>query len=141
MMSSGLRSAVPWNVWRRLSLRSSACGWRSSSSLHVARFRRCRKTVRMSHSTPCHIARHQRRRFEFSGCLCNLAATERVDVPQPAGQISGDTMQQATKATLTSKVYDVDDFAAAQEFYHSNGWTDGLPVVPPPEETVAACLA
>ena len=41
---------------------------------------------------------------------------------------------------LTSKVYDVDDFAAAQEFYHSNGWTDGLPVVPPTEDAVAACL-
>src|SRR3984885_3092427 len=41
---------------------------------------------------------------------------------------------------LTSKVYDVDDFAAAQEFYNSNGWTDGLPVVPPTEDAVAACL-
>src|ERR1700685_974421 len=41
---------------------------------------------------------------------------------------------------LTSKVYAVDDFAAAQEFYHSNGWTDGLPVVPPTEEAGAACL-
>ena len=41
---------------------------------------------------------------------------------------------------LTSKVYDVDDFAAAQEFYHANGWTDGLPVVPPTEDAVAACL-
>jgi len=44
------------------------------------------------------------------------------------------------KIALTSKVYDVDDFAAAQEFYHSNGWTDGLPVVPPTEDAVAACL-
>ena len=43
-------------------------------------------------------------------------------------------------AALTSKVYDVDDFAAAQEFYHSNGWTDGLPVVPPTEDAVDACL-
>ena len=41
---------------------------------------------------------------------------------------------------LTSKVYDVDDFAAAQEFYHSNGWTDGLPVVPPTQAAVEACL-
>ena len=37
-------------------------------------------------------------------------------------------------AALASKIYDVDDFAAAQELYHSNGWTDGLPVVPPTEE-------
>jgi hypothetical protein len=49
-------------------------------------------------------------------------------------------MQLTSKIQLTSKVYDVDDFAAAQEFYHSNGWTDGLPVVPPTEAAVAACL-
>src|SRR5260370_5302044 len=47
---------------------------------------------------------------------------------------------QTTRAALTSKTYDVDDFAAAQEFYHSNGWTDGLPVVPPTEPAVEACL-
>ena len=49
-------------------------------------------------------------------------------------------MQQLIKPALTSKVYDVDDFAAAQELYHSSGWTDGLPVVPPTEAAVAACL-
>src|SRR5688572_18437062 len=43
-------------------------------------------------------------------------------------------------AALASKIYDVDDFAAAQELYHSNGWTDGLPVVPPTESVVRACL-
>ena len=41
---------------------------------------------------------------------------------------------------LTSKSYDVDDMGAAQELYHSNGWTDGLPIVPPTREAVAACL-
>ena len=41
---------------------------------------------------------------------------------------------------LASKSYDVADFAAAQELYHSNGWTDGLPVVPPTREAVAALL-
>jgi hypothetical protein len=41
---------------------------------------------------------------------------------------------------LASKTYDVADFWAAQEFYHANGWTDGLPVVPPTAEAVAACL-
>ena len=46
-------------------------------------------------------------------------------------------MQMKT-ATLVSKTYDVDDFAAAQEFYHSNAWTDGLPVVPPTEIAVKA---
>ena len=41
---------------------------------------------------------------------------------------------------LAAKTYDVDDIAAVQELYHSNGWTDGLPVVPPTPEAVAACL-
>src|SRR6476659_4646859 len=49
-------------------------------------------------------------------------------------------MQLANQPPLTSKVYDVADFAAAQELYHSNGWTDGLPVVPPTEAAVQACL-
>ena len=50
-------------------------------------------------------------------------------------------MQLAPTPVLTSKVYDVADFAAVQEFYHSKGWTDGLPVVPPTAAAVEACLA
>src|SRR6516165_9675092 len=49
-------------------------------------------------------------------------------------------MEPSLKAALTSKVYEADDFAAAQELYHSNGWTDGLPVVPPTQPAVEACL-
>ncbi len=41
---------------------------------------------------------------------------------------------------LTSKAYDVEDIWAVQEFYHSKGWTDGLPVVPPSPDAVQACL-
>lgn len=41
---------------------------------------------------------------------------------------------------LASKTYDVNDMGAVQELYHSNGWTDGLPIVPPTREAVAACL-
>jgi hypothetical protein len=41
---------------------------------------------------------------------------------------------------LASKTYDVEDFSAAQELYHSKGWTDGLPIVPPTPEAVEACI-
>ena len=41
---------------------------------------------------------------------------------------------------LSSSRLDSTDFLAAQETYHSNGWTDGLPVVPPSPELVSACL-
>lgn len=41
---------------------------------------------------------------------------------------------------LTSKIYDVEDAWAVQEFYHSKGWTDGLPIVPPSRDAVQACL-
>ena len=41
---------------------------------------------------------------------------------------------------LASRRYDVADVMAAQEFYHSRGWTDGLPVVPPTAGAVEACL-
>ena len=41
---------------------------------------------------------------------------------------------------LASKTHAVDDIWAAQELYHANGWTDGLPIVPPTAESVASCL-
>jgi hypothetical protein len=41
---------------------------------------------------------------------------------------------------LASKTYDVDDIHAFQELYHANGWTDGLPIVPPTHDSVRACL-
>jgi hypothetical protein len=41
---------------------------------------------------------------------------------------------------LASNAYDVADIWAAQEFYHTNGWTDGLPIVPPTRGAVQACL-
>jgi hypothetical protein len=43
--------------------------------------------------------------------------------------------------TLTSRTYDLADFAAVQEHFHARGWTDGLPVVPPTPEAVDGCLA
>jgi hypothetical protein len=41
---------------------------------------------------------------------------------------------------LASKSYDIADIHAAQELYHANGWTDGLPIVPPTADAVQACL-
>ena len=41
---------------------------------------------------------------------------------------------------LASKIYDIADIMAVQELYHSNGWTDGLPIVPPTRDAVQACL-
>jgi hypothetical protein len=49
-------------------------------------------------------------------------------------------MLGSNRPVLSSKTYDVEDFAAAQELFHSSGWTDGLPVVPPTEAAVEACL-
>src|SRR6202023_777158 len=60
--------------------------------------------------------------------------------PRLRRRVAGSLPMQTTKATLASRTYDVDDFAAAQEFYHGNGWTDGLPVVPPTEAAGEACL-
>ncbi len=39
-------------------------------------------------------------------------------------------------AALSSRRFEVDDVHAAQEFFHSRGWTDGLPVVPPTADAV-----
>ena len=41
---------------------------------------------------------------------------------------------------LSSRTYDADNISAVQELYHSNGWTDGLPIVPPTADAVQACL-
>jgi hypothetical protein len=48
--------------------------------------------------------------------------------------IEGSTVQ------LTSRIHEAADIGAVQELYHSNGWTDGLPIVPPTEDAVRACL-
>lgn len=41
---------------------------------------------------------------------------------------------------LCSNEYELPDAVDAQEFFHSRGWTDGLPIVAPTREAVAACL-
>ena len=42
--------------------------------------------------------------------------------------------------TRSSKRLEVEDGRAAQELFHSRGWSDGLPVVPPTSDAVTACL-
>src|SRR5688500_11905276 len=46
----------------------------------------------------------------------------------------------ATAAPLSSTGYEVADWFAANELYRDNGWTDGLPIVPPTEPLVHAFL-
>lgn len=41
---------------------------------------------------------------------------------------------------LRSKRYELEDLSAFQEHFHSRGWTDGLPVIPPTADAVAAHL-
>ena len=41
----------------------------------------------------------------------------------------------------TSRVYEVADALEANELFQDNGWTDGLPIVPPTEDAVARFLA
>jgi len=45
-----------------------------------------------------------------------------------------------TVSAPSSKIYEVDDAFAANELYQDNGWTDGLPIVPPTEKLVPAFL-
>ncbi|MCP4226687.1 MAG: hypothetical protein GY773_25385 [Actinomycetia bacterium] len=49
-------------------------------------------------------------------------------------------MTASTTTQLTSRRFTVDDPVSAQELFHSRGWTDGLPVVPPTPDAVAAHL-
>jgi hypothetical protein len=42
--------------------------------------------------------------------------------------------------TLRSRTYDLADAFDVNEFFQQRGWTDGLPIVPPTEERVLACL-
>jgi len=42
---------------------------------------------------------------------------------------------------FVSAVYEVTDAVEANELYQRNGWTDGLPIIPPTEDAVARFLA
>jgi hypothetical protein len=45
-----------------------------------------------------------------------------------------------TKTHAQSKAYEVEDAFAANELYQDNGWTDGLPIVPPTDKLVRGFL-
>src|SRR6266850_7617744 len=45
-----------------------------------------------------------------------------------------------SEAKTQSKAYEVEDAFAANELYQDNGWTDGLPIVPPTEKLVRGFL-
>ena len=49
-------------------------------------------------------------------------------------------MTMVAPVQLSSTTYDADSISSVQELYHSNGWTDGLPIVPPTADAVQACL-
>jgi hypothetical protein len=49
-------------------------------------------------------------------------------------------LKVSANESLRSKAYDLPDALAVNEFCWENGWTDGLPILPPTEERVIACL-
>jgi len=51
-----------------------------------------------------------------------------------------ETRDPTTTPPLASAGYEVEDLFAANELYQDNGWTDGLPIVPPTEALVTRCL-
>jgi len=44
------------------------------------------------------------------------------------------------RQTLRSATYDLADALDVNEFFQHKGWTDGLPIVPPTEDRIVACL-
>lgn len=49
-------------------------------------------------------------------------------------------MSPGTDRPLRSPSYEVADAVLANELFQSNGWTDGLPILPPTEAAVRRCL-
>ena len=48
--------------------------------------------------------------------------------------------EMSAESGLASQVFDVADAFEANELYQRNGWTDGLPIVPPTESAVRTFL-
>src|SRR5215470_9257653 len=76
--------------------------------------------------------------------LCSRARRTRRSPPTPWGSTQSLEMTGAVmtlpRQTLRSTAYDLADALDVNELYQQKGWTDGLPIVPPTEERVLACL-
>jgi hypothetical protein len=57
----------------------------------------------------------------------------------PGSQVAR-VMCPSAERPLRSPSYEVADAVLANEFFQANGWTDGLPVLPPTEAAVRRCL-
>jgi hypothetical protein len=81
--------------------------------------------------------------FEDGGAW-PLATIFRSRVPDSTGPVRAPLARPAvtTEAdSFRSTTYEVDDLYEANELYQRNGWTDGLPIVPPTEPLLRAALA
>src|SRR6185295_3911567 len=56
------------------------------------------------------------------------------------GRRSGIHFDKDSNMELTARRHTVTDLGAAIEYCYTNGWTDGLPVIPPTSERVEAML-
>ena len=50
-------------------------------------------------------------------------------------------MSQGLKAGPASRIDFANDYVAVNDYFHEQGWSDGLPIIPPTEEAVAAMIA
>ena len=64
-----------------------------------------------------------------------IASTDHTD-----NNLKNHRRDKMTDTVFTSATYEVEDALEANELYQRNGWTDGLPVVPPTERAVLSFL-
>src|SRR5262249_4981900 len=92
-------------------------------------------------------SRDESLRCSTSSPLCDVSVSSVISGPY--GTPSGEGVWGVTRVIgclrilamdFTSAAYDVADALAANELYQDNGWTDGLPIVPPTETLVRTFL-
>jgi hypothetical protein len=64
-----------------------------------------------------------------------IASTDHTD-----NNLKNHRRDKMTDTVFTSATYEVEDTLEANELYQRNGWTDGLPIVPPTERAVLSFL-